>query len=246
MSEARTPLLGILGGLGPMSTVRFYEMLTAHTRAMSDADHIDAVISSRATTPDRTAYILGRSDQNPLPVMIEEARKLVDYGATLLAIPCNTAHFFYDALNAAVSVPILNIIEETVGMLTRMGTRRVGILATEGTVRAGAYHKVCAVHGIEAVSLPQAGQRRLNALIYDTIKCGAQPPAGELERIAAPLLAAGCQRLILGCTELSLIRRTHASDDEIYLDSAEVLALRTILRCNKTPIGFSPSLMALF
>ena len=246
MSEGTSPLLGILGGLGPMSTVCFYEMLTAHTRAQSDADHIDMVISSRATTPDRTAYILGRSDRNPLPIMIEEARRLTAYGATLLAIPCNTAHFFYDALDAAVSVPILNIIEETVGVLTRMGVKRVGVLATEGTIRSGAYHKVCDVHGIEAMALSDEDQRRLNALIYNTIKSGVRPRKGELESIAAPLLRAGCERLILGCTELSLIKRDRGLDDGIYLDSTEVLALRTIMRCGKVPIGFSDKLMRIF
>ena len=78
---AKSKLLGILGGLGPMSTVYFYELLTALTDAKCDQEHIDMVISSRATTPDRTAYILGKSDENPLDVMIPEAKKLVAYGA---------------------------------------------------------------------------------------------------------------------------------------------------------------------
>ena len=238
------PLLGILGGLGPMSTVCFYEMLTARTRAASDRDHIDMVISSRATTPDRTAYILGHSDRNPLPVMLDDARRLVAYGATLLAVPCNTAHFFYDALNAAVSVPILNIIEETVQTLARMKIKQVGLLATEGTVSSGAYHKVCAAYGVSIVAPSQEDQQKLNALIYRTIKSGIRPRPEELERIAAPLRRAGCDRLILGCTELSLIKRNCGLDDRLYLDSTEVLALRTILRCGKEPIGFPEELLA--
>ena len=239
------PLLGILGGLGPMSTVCFYEMLTARTKAEADSDHIDMVISSHATTPDRTAYILGRSDHNPLPVMIDDARRLVAFGANLLAVPCNTAHFFYDALRAAVDVPILNIIEETVGVLSRMGVRHAGILATEGTISSGAYHKACLSCGI-TVSVPTPeDQRRLNALIYDTIKSGIRPKAEELSRIAAPLLREGCERLILGCTELSLVKRDCMLDDDIYLDSTEVLALRTIRYCGKTPMGFPPYLIPL-
>lgn len=239
-----TPLLGILGGLGPMSTVCFYEMLTARTRAASDRDHIDMVISSRATTPDRTAYILGHSDLNPLPVMIEDARRLVAYGATLLAVPCNTAHFFYDALHAAVSVPILNIIEETAHTLSRMKIRKVGLLATEGTVSSGAYHKVCTAHGITVLPPSPEDQQRLNALIYQTIKSGIRPRVEDLERIALPLRRAGCERLILGCTELSLIKRDCTLDDRIYIDSTEVLALRTILQCGKTPVGFPEELLA--
>ena len=78
--QSKTPLLGILGGLGPMSTVCFYEMLTARTQAAADSDHIDIVISSRATTPDRTAYILGHSGRNPLPIMIEDAPKYMPCG----------------------------------------------------------------------------------------------------------------------------------------------------------------------
>ncbi len=236
------PLLGILGGLGPMSTVCFYEMLTARTLAASDRDHIDMIISSRATTPDRTAYILGHSDKNPLPVMIEEARKLEAYGATILAVPCNTAHFFYDALRAAVQVPILNIIEETITAASKLGADRVGILATEGTICSGAYHRVCATHGIQAISPSPEDQQRLNRLIYDTIKSGIRPRAEDLERIAVPLRRAGCQRLILGCTELSLVKRDCDLNEELYLDSTEVLALRTILSCGKTPIGFSDEL----
>lgn len=237
-----TPLLGILGGLGPMSTVCFYEMLTARTRASSDRDHIDMVISSRATTPDRTAYILGHSDRNPLPIMIEDARRLESYGATLLAVPCNTAHFFYDALNAAVGIPILNIIEETVLALADMKIKQVGLLATEGTVASGAYHKVCSAHGIRLITPSSEDQQRLNALIYQSIKSGIRPRAQDLERIAAPLYRAGCERLILGCTELSLIKRDFALDDRIYIDSTEVLALRTILQCGKDPVGFPTEL----
>ena len=94
-------LLGILGGLGPMSTFYFCELLTAHTLAKSDADHVDMLISSRASTPDRTAYILGNSLESPLPVMLEEARRLAAAGADLIVIPCNTAHYFYDGLAEA-------------------------------------------------------------------------------------------------------------------------------------------------
>ena len=65
--------LGILGGLGPMSSVYFYGMLTSHTLAVCDQQHLNILLSSRADTPDHTDYILGRSDENPLPVMVEEA-----------------------------------------------------------------------------------------------------------------------------------------------------------------------------
>ena len=84
--------LGILGGLGPMASAYFYELLTAHTDAQCDQDHIDLVLSSHAQTPDRTAFITGRSKENPLQMMLQDIEKLEHWGVDMIAIPCNTAH----------------------------------------------------------------------------------------------------------------------------------------------------------
>jgi aspartate racemase len=94
MEQALPKVLGILGGLGPMATVYFYEMLTRHTQAARDQDHIDVIINSRATTPDRTSYILGQSAENPFDIMAADAARLVTFGADVIAIPCNTATIF--------------------------------------------------------------------------------------------------------------------------------------------------------
>ena len=111
MEQALPKVLGILGGLGPMATVYFYEMLTRHTQAARDQDHIDVIINSRATTPDRTSYILGQSAENPFDIMAADAARLVTFGADVIAIPCNTAHYFYDRLNETIPIPILNMVE---------------------------------------------------------------------------------------------------------------------------------------
>lgn len=235
-------LLGVLGGLGPMSTFYFCELLTARTRASSDADHIDMIVSSRATTPDRTDFILGRSDRDPLPVMIEEASRLTRVGADLLVIPCNTAHYFYDGLQKACSVPIINIIEETVKVLHRAGIRRFGLLATEGTARSEAYARVCADLGMECLLPFPEEQRLISSLIYDDVKQNQTPDPQKLQRATDSLLARGCEKLVLGCTELSLMK-PYLNNPTLYLDALEVLALRTILACGKEPIGFSDPLL---
>lgn len=236
-SKETAPLLGILGGLGPMATVYFYEMLTSHTEAAVDQDHIDLLISSRATTPDRTAFILGKSEDNPLPAMIEEAKRLAHAGAALIVIPCNTAHYFYDELSKMCEVPILNIIEETVRHCASCGYQKVGILATEGTVSSGAYHTVCRSYGIEAVAPSKEAQAVINRIIYDEIKMGREPDMEAFLAVANHLRAQGCDTLILGCTELSLLKKGGALD-RYYTDSLEVLAAATIRACHKTPVGF--------
>lgn len=235
-------LLGVLGGLGPMSTFYFCELLTSHTYARSDAEHMDMIISSRATTPDRTAFILGRSKCDPLPVMIEEANRLTAAGADLLVIPCNTAHYFYEGLQRACSVPIINIIEETVKTLHTAGIRRFGLLATEGTARSEAYARVSTFFGVECLLPTPEEQEILSSIIYDEVKQNHAPNPTRLEAVSSSLLARGCEKLVLGCTELSLLK-PYLQKQEDYLDALEVLALRTILACGKTPIGFSDPLL---
>ena len=111
---------GIAQGVGhprrawPYGHRLFYEMLTRAMQAARDQDHIDVIINSRATTPDRTSYILGQSAENPFDIMAADAARLVTFGADVIAIPCNTAHYFYDRLNETIPIPILNMVEETV------------------------------------------------------------------------------------------------------------------------------------
>ncbi len=230
-------LLGVLGGLGPMSTFYFCEMLTSHTLAKCDADHIDMLISSRASTPDRTAYILGKSTDSPLPTMQKEARRLMDAGTDLIVIPCNTAHYFYDGLTEISSVPILNIIEETVRYLKKRGVTTFGLLATEGTVKSESYHRLCNDLGMRCLTPSEQDQKKISDIIYDAIKQNKPVDMPAFYQISDALLAQGCECLVLGCTELSLLRQ-EGLDPSVFVDSLEVLAYRTILSCNKTPVGF--------
>ena len=236
-------LLGVLGGLGPMAGVYFCELLVAHTKAACDADHIDMLISSRASTPDRTAFILGHSTDDPLPVMQREAQRLSRAGADLIVIPCNTAHYFYEGLCNSLNVPMLNIIEETVQHLKRNGISHFGLLATAGTVASGAYEKVCRRAGITCTVPDENDQATISSIIYDSIKQNRPVDTRALLQIIDRLRARGCERLVLGCTELSLLKSALPASLPIT-DSLEVLAYQTILACGKTPIGFSDEFAA--
>ncbi len=228
--------LGVLGGIGPMSTVYFYELLTSLTMADCDQEHLDIVISSRATTPDRTAFIVGRSDADPLEAMIPDAKRLVEFGADIIAIPCNTAHYFYDRLAAAVDVPILNIIEESVKHLREQGITRFGLLATEGTVQSRTYQKYCEQHGLECIVPDAERQARVMEIIYTQIKRGMDANMESFYEIAHHMREMGCECVILGCTELSLIKK-NAQLGDFYVDSLECLARSTIKACGKQTIS---------
>ena len=230
-------LLGIIGGLGPASSAYFYELITEHTKAARDQDHIDIILSSRATTPDRTSYILGESEDSPLPAMIADARSLEDYGATAIVIPCNTAHYFIDEVRRSVSVPMPSIITETVRHIARRGFRRAAILATAGTIKAGSYEREFRSFGLECAVPDEAGTKRLMEIIYDEVKSGTIPPASELYEVVDPMFDAGCDCAVLGCTELSLIGR-QMQDDPRIVDSLTVLADCAIRLMGHETVGF--------
>ncbi|NLY68484.1 MAG: amino acid racemase [Clostridiales bacterium] len=232
MDMEKPHVLGILGGLGPMAGAYFYELLITHTKADSDQEHIDTVLSGRASTPDRTAFICGRSDQNPLDQMLADAKRLVAYGADILAMPCNTAHYFYDSLSRSLPVPLINIVEVTVKRAREQGCTKVGIMATEGTVTTGTYQKYCDAVGLSWEVPSREGQDRLNKIIYDEIKPGKEPDMESFNQVARELTERGCQRIILGCTELSLLRRQRDLGP-LYIDSLETLAFEAIKACGK-------------
>ena len=232
MEQALPKVLGILGGLGPMATVYFYEMLTRHTQAARDQDHIDVIINSRATTPDRTSYILGQSAENPFDIMAADAARLVTFGADVIAIPCNTSHYFVDRIQQEIGIPILHMIRETARTLVAQGKRRPAILATDGTIRTGLYQKECAAFGLEAAPPEPAVQRLVMSIIYEEIKRGERGSREKFAQIDRALASMGCDCAILGCTELSVFRSYH-SLPPFYVDAMEVLAELAVVRCGK-------------
>ena len=229
--------LGILGGLGPMSTVYFCELLNRHTAATCDADHIDMLISSKATTPDRTAYILDKNSPDPLPVMLSEAHRLENAGVDLIVVPCNTAHYFYDGLTEGCQTPILNIIDETTAHLARTGVKTFGLLATVGTVQSGAYERFCAPRGLACITPTEEEQAIISNIIFGQIKQNKPVDMAAFDGVVSSLRSRGCEKIVLGCTELSLLKK-EGLDDDLFVDSLDVLAYRTILACGKTPVGF--------
>ena len=237
MSNQRK-VLGILGGLGPMASVYFYEMLTAHTKVTRDQEHLDIILNSRASTPDRTAFILGKSEDDPGEVLARDAKMLEEAGAGAIAMPCNTAHRFYDRIEESINVPFVNMIKETVCYCASKGAKKIGIMATDGTVLAKSYDGWCEKYGIETVVPEPASQAKVMSIIYDNIKKGIPADMCAFYAVADELRSKGCEKILLACTELSLIKRAGGLDAKLFVDPMEILTLKCIKECGGTPCGF--------
>lgn len=222
--------LGVIGGLGPMATAFFMQMVIEMTKADTDQEHIEMLIHNCPSIPDRTNYILGKSSENPGKPMAAIGKKLADNGADVIAIPCITANYFYGELAREIPVPIINIIEETTGYLTERKVKTVGLMATDGTVESGLFQSSLQAAGVEVVLPGEDGQQDVMHLIYRNVKATRPAEMDRFERVSKELKDKGAQVIILGCTELSMIRR----DEKIgsgYLDAMQVLARRSVELC---------------
>lgn len=222
--------LGILGGMGPQATLVFYQRILALTAAGTDQEHIPTLIWSDTAIPDRTAAILSGNTQTVFERLLDGVKRLEREGCGAVAIPCNTAHYFADALQARLGIPLVNMVALTAAEAARRGWRKVGLLATDGTLQTGIYHRALAAAGLEAAVPTPEHQALIMSVIYDEIKAGKPGSPEKFDAAAQDLKTQGCDGTVVACTELSTYRQSHPQDPW-YADALDVLAREVIAVC---------------
>jgi aspartate racemase len=195
------PALGVLGGMGPAACIDFQWKVLRATAAPRDDANFRVIADNDPAVPQRVAAAEGRGP-SPAPHLRAMAQRLVAMGATVLAMPCNTAHLFYDEASAGIAVPWPHLIREGAAAARATGARRIGLLGSGPTLASGMYQRE--LHGIP-VLVDREGQARVDEVI-------ARVKAGDLgeqtRRLAADavrrLVALGAEAVLLGCTELPL------------------------------------------
>lgn len=200
------PVLGVLGGMGPLATADFMRKLVESTPATKDQDHLPVFVHSVPQIPDRSESFLKGSDA-PWPFLISGLRVLEAAGASAIAIPCNTAHLWHARLAASTDLEVLHIGRATAAAVTSHPKRltRVGLLATSATVAGRIYHDVLNASGVE-VLVPSVQQQTewVGAGIAHVKGNDIAAAAALLRSAASQLVDDGAQGLILGCTEIPL------------------------------------------
>jgi aspartate racemase len=223
-------ILGVLGGMGPLASAQFMLRLTLLTPAATDQEHIPAVLWSDPRVPDRTRGKLSDGD-DPLPWLQRGVRGLRQAGCAAIAIPCNTAHGWYDEL-AAEGLPILHIVDAAATELRRVAPRgRVGLMGTAATLRMRLYQERLEAQGWECITPDDDQMTRLVspaiALVKANQVAGAYAPLAE---VVAALAARGAGAVVLGCTEIPLGIQAgpHQSLPVPVVDTIDALALAAI------------------
>lgn len=225
-APGRSGLLGILGGMGPLAGAAFAARLVALTPAVRDQDHIPALLCNDPRIPDRSGARLGQGE-DPLAAMMASLRLLERAGASLIAIPCNTAHLWYEQMAARTPVPLLHIVEAVCDDLERLGVRGpVGLMGTPATLKLGLYQAPLRDRGFEVLVPDDAGV----AQCVESIAAVKGNRPGEAFEPAAQciraLVARGAEAVVLGCTELPLAvphERRHEFGP-VLTDSIDALA----------------------
>ena len=242
----QTPVIGILGGMGPQAGLDLAGKLISLTRTSCDQDHLPFVLFSiPGSIPDRTAFLLGQADLNPAYTIADQFEQMAAMGITLAVMACNTAHarpIFNLVLRLlrekGIKLRILHMVEETISHIREANpaVRRVGILATHGTYQARLYDQALEDQGLEAV-LPDAVVRQedIHAALYAP-SFGIKTSPGSVSEEAClrvrsairHLAGLGAEAVILGCTELPLAVKDSLIDGIPILDPARIVAEKLI------------------
>lgn len=226
MNKAQ-PILGILGGMGPYAAVEFQQQLLQLTPALSEQELLPMVTWNNPAIPSRQAAIL-HNGPDPLPAIKHGLAQLNQLKVDKIAIPCNTAHYWYRELAAFSQIPLFNIIDETLRQLALYGKvkQRVGLIATSGLLQTEIYQRALQQKGYCYVLNRDAEQQQLFNQGCAAIKTGAIKIGGTLlHQAAQTLVNRGADVLILACTEVSLgLQAVHSAYLPIAIDSNQALA----------------------
>lgn len=243
MPDARQFKVGVVGGVGPAATVDFMAKIVRNTAAGRDQEHVKLVVEQNPQIPDRTENLLG-DGPDPTIALYSTCKKLEAADADIIAIPCNTAHAFVERIQPYLSIPVVNMLYETVEHIRQHFADRklVGLLATSGTVKSGVYHDVVTKAGFQLLVPDDEHQSLVMSAIYGPKGVKAGFTEGEcvddLSRALTSLARRGAEVIILGCTELPLLLKQNnaypvAGKTVALLDPTEILAKKCVSLCDR-------------
>jgi aspartate racemase len=230
-----TQTVGVLGGMGPAATVDFLAKIVAATPAERDQDHLHVLVDCNPQVPDRTAFLRSQGE-DPRPSLIVMATGLERLGASFLVMPCNTAHAFAEDIRAAIAIPLVDWPGVVADAVLAAGVKRVGILATSGTIFADIYRIPLEERGLESVVPTASGQAELMRAIYGVEGIKHVGPDSRVARHAlmagaADVVRQGAAAVVLACTEFSLVRALGELEVGVpVFDASDIVARHVVGR----------------
>lgn len=202
--------VGILGGMGPMATVDLFSKIVESTPAKTDQEHLKVIVYNNPQIPSRVNAIINNG-KNPEEELVKSAIFLENSGADIIVMPCNTAHYWYDKIQSAIKIPLVNMIENTAIRLRKKygsdNSTGIMLFATEATVKTGIYQKQFDLQNLKMLT-PTADEQKVISAAIDQVKAGYiqnNPYLAAIEDIMKKYYKNGVKSFVAGCTEIPLL-----------------------------------------
>lgn len=218
-------VLGILGGMGSEATYDLFRKIISLTDAKKDQDHLHIIIDNNSQIPDRTKAIMGIGE-DPRVEIIRSAIRLELMGADYIAMPCNTAHYYYEDIAKYTKVKVIHMIEELVIYL-KMNypyNREYLLLATEGTYNTQIYSSIFGKHNLKIVEPMDRDKKQIMNWIYGVKSSIINTNSEEFQAMVNTYIRDTNMPVILGCTELPVLVDKLNINKDNYIDPTWVLA----------------------
>lgn len=244
MNKPDKAMIGIVGGMGPYAGVDLVQKIFDLTKADTDQDHLSvSMLSVPKSIPDRTEFLLSKSEINPALAIADIICSLYKQGATIIGMPCNTAHaepIFNEIVNKIpTEVNLVHMINEAADFINEKypSVKNVGILSTTGTFISNVYPKCLSKHGLNGIQVSEEIQNtHINPAIYNSsygIKAHSNPvnqkAIDSLNKGVKYLIKKDAEVIILGCTEIPLALTQNEINGIPLIDSTKILARALII-----------------
>ncbi len=224
MKQNRKKTVGVLGGMGPVATAKFFQRLVELTPAKAEAEHLRIFVDNNVDIPPRAPFFF-KGGANPVPGIVAAINQLSAIGADFVVLPCNSVHVFYDEVSPQITIPWLSMVDAVSQDLGASGLAAPVILGARVTVQMRLYSRLLP----RCVYLAEPTYNYVYEAI-DLITANQRVP----ERVMKPIvqgildhrhLADG---ILLACTELSLCADDLRKLGLAVFDSTEIYAGHTV------------------
>ena len=231
--------VGIIGGMGPGATIDLMQRILRLTpapegRDMDDIDHIRCLVDNNPKIPSRIKAIIDNDGVDPGPFIADMAKGLESWGADFLAIPCNTAHYYYDIVQKAVNIPVINLIDIVCNHIkTHFPDHdKIGILASTAVKITKLYSNKLKQFDIKDV-WPDSDHQAILLKVIKEIKKGNMDSKvqNDYAQVCDNLLHKGVKTAIIACTELSILNGNPSINT---VNAAEILAREVVRQAVNT------------
>jgi aspartate racemase len=221
--------VGVIGGLGPETTANFYLEVIFRCQQLNKNQRPSVVIGSVPLLFEIERDLIAQNTgiERYIPFLQDEAKKLEKSGVDFLVMPCNSLHVFIEEIRAAVSIPVLSIVEETIKYLNNKDIKKVGLISTSATIENKIYESKLSESEIKYVTPSDDQRSRIDAIIQRLVNGEhLEEDRKFLIDTANNISEHDVSCVALACTDLQLLNPQ--SDRVEIFDTMKVLADSTV------------------